>query len=135
MKTTYVNDTLPTYDCLKFDNVLKLMRIIITALRNPFFILASKRKPKPPIFAATKWIQVRNPLSREQEYIKQIQSDVVVVVTIDEIDVDPYVLTTYQVNDYVLRSRKLVGEIHTNTAHGGVAHIKSLTYYNIVMRI
>ena len=50
-----------------------------------------------------KWIQVRNPLSGEQEYIKQIQSDVEVIDTIDEIDVNPYVLTTYQVNDYVLR--------------------------------
>jgi len=134
MKTTCVNDA----------RLPKLRQSVETNADDHFgstepmpisFILASKRKPKPPIFAATKWIQVRNPLSREQEYIKQIQSDVEVVDTIDEIDVDPYVLTTYQVNDYVLRSRKLVGEIHTNTAHGGVAHIKSLMYFNIVMRI
>jgi len=67
------------------------------------FILASKRKPKPTIFATPKWIQERNSLSGEQEYIQQIQSDVEVVDTIDEIDVNPYALTTYQVNDYVLR--------------------------------
>ena len=67
------------------------------------FILATKRKPKPPIFPTTKWIQVRNPFSGAQEYIKQLQSDVEIIDTIDEIDVNLYVLTTYQVNDYVLR--------------------------------
>ena len=37
-------------------------------------------------------------------------------------------LTTYQVNDYVLRRypRKWVGAIRTNTVDGGVAHTKSL---------
>ena len=46
-------------------------------------------------------MQVRNPLSREQEYIKQIQSDVEIIDSIDEIDeideidVTPYVHTTY----------------------------------------
>ena len=81
-------------------------------------------------------IQVRNPFSGEQEYIKQIQSD---AEAIDKIDVNAYVLTTYQVNEYVLRRyilrQKLVGEIHTNTAHGSVVHTKSLKYYNIVIRI
>ena len=74
----------------------------------------------------------------EQEYIKQIQSGAEIIDTIDEINVNMYVLTTYQVNDYVLwrlLRLKLVGEIRTNTAHGGVVHTKSLKYYNIVMRI
>ena len=39
----------------------------------------------------------------ELEYIKQIQSEVETIDTIDEIDINPYVLTTYQVHDYVLR--------------------------------
>ena len=39
----------------------------------------------------------------EWDYIKQIQSEVETIDTIDEIDINPYVLTTYQVNDYVLR--------------------------------
>ena len=66
-------------------------------------IIAIKRTPKPPIIAATKWVQSRNPTSGELEYIKLIQSDVEIIDTIDEIDTNPYVLTTYQVNDYVLR--------------------------------
>ena len=52
----------------------------------------------------------------EQEYIKQIQSDVEVVDTIDEIDVNPYVLMTYQVNDYVLR-RYTPSKIGEENAH------------------
>ena len=40
---------------------------------------------------------------KKQEYIEQIQSDVETIDMIDEIDVKPYVLTTYQVNVYVLR--------------------------------
>ena len=36
-------------------------------------------------------------------YIKQIQSDVETIDTVDEIYIDPFVLTTYQINDYVLR--------------------------------
>ena len=86
---------------------------------------------------STESIPVLNPLSGEKEYIKQIQSDVEVVDTMDEIDVNPYVLrcTKSMITCYGAILRKLVGEIHTNTAHGGVAHIKSLTYYNIVIRI
>ena len=38
----------------------------------------------------------------ELDYIQQIQSDVETIDTIDEIDMSPFVLTTYQVNDYVL---------------------------------
>ena len=37
------------------------------------------------------------------DYIQQIQSDVETIDTIDEIDRSPFVLTTYQVNDDVLR--------------------------------
>jgi hypothetical protein len=37
------------------------------------------------------------------EYITLIQYDVEIINTINEIDTNPYVLTTYQVNDYVLR--------------------------------
>ena len=63
-------------------------------------VIAIKRTP---IIAAMKWVQSRNPTSGELEYIKLIQSDVEIMDTIDEIDTNPYVLTTYQVNDYVLR--------------------------------
>ena len=65
-------------------------------------IIAIKRTPKPPIIAATKWVQSRNPTSGELEYIKLIESDVEIIDTIDEIYMNPYVLRTYQVNDYVL---------------------------------
>ena len=34
-------------------------------------ILAVNRKPRPPIFATTKWIQARNPFSGEQD-VKQL---------------------------------------------------------------
>ena len=66
-------------------------------------VIAIKRMPNPRIIAATKWMQSRNPASGELEYIKLLQSDVEIIDTIDEIDTNPYVLTTYQVNDYVLR--------------------------------
>ena len=63
--------------------------------------MTESRLARPPIFA-TKWIQVKNPFSGELDYIQQIQSDVETIDTIDEIDMSPFVLTTYQVNDYVL---------------------------------
>ena len=44
-----------------------------------------------------------NLFSRENEYIKQIQSEVETIATIDEIDINPYVLTTYHVDDYILQ--------------------------------
>jgi len=68
-----------------------------------FFHTRYETKTKTTIFAATKWIQARNPFSGEQEYIKHLQSDVEIIDTIDEIDINPCVLTTYQVNDYVLQ--------------------------------
>jgi len=52
-------------------------------------IAAKKRLPKPPILAATKWVQSRSPLSVEMEYIKQFQSNVKIICTIDEIDTNP----------------------------------------------
>ena len=64
-------------------------------------IIAIKHTPKPAIIAATKWVQPRNPTSGELEYIKLMQSDVEIIDTIDEIDTNPYVLTTYHVNDVV----------------------------------
>ena len=67
------------------------------------FILTESRLARPRIFAATKWIQVRNPLSEELDYIQQMQSDVETIDTIDEIGMSPFVLTTYQIFDYVLR--------------------------------
>ena len=39
------------------------------------FTVVSPKTPRPPIFAATKWIQVKNPFSEEWDYIKQIQSE------------------------------------------------------------
>ena len=35
-------------------------------------IIAIKRTPKPPVIAATKWVQSRNPTSEELEWIKLI---------------------------------------------------------------
>ena len=40
------------------------------------YIIAIKQTPKPPIIAATKSVQSRNPMPGELEYIKQIESDV-----------------------------------------------------------
>jgi hypothetical protein len=58
--------------------------------------------PRSPIFCCHK-MDSSTVSIRELDYIKQIQSEVETIDTIDEIDVNPYVLTTYQVNDYVLR--------------------------------
>ena len=47
--------------------------------------------------------------------------------TVDEIDVTPSVVTTYQINAYVLwryPSAKLEGATRTKTAHGGVVQTK-----------
>ena len=65
------------------------------------FILTGPREPRPPIFAATKWTQERNPFSGDQEHIKQIKSEVETIDTVDEIDINPFVLMTYLINDYV----------------------------------
>ena len=67
------------------------------------FMVVGPRTPRPPIFAATEWIQVKNPFSGEHDNIKQLQSEVETIDTIDEIDVNPFVLLTYQVNDNDLR--------------------------------
>ena len=75
-------------------------------------ILANQAPPKPPILAAVKWILHTDPASGVSEYIKVIQSQPEVIDTIAEIDINPYVPTTYTVNDYVLRrypATKLVG--------------------------
>jgi hypothetical protein len=66
-------------------------------------IVAEPAPVKPPIFAVAKWVLATNPMNGEQEYVRLLQKDVDVVETIDEIDMSPYVLTTYQVHDYVLR--------------------------------
>jgi hypothetical protein len=74
-----------------------------TELLPVSFMAVGPRIPRPPQFAATKWIQVQNPFSGELDYIKQIQSKGETIDTIDEIDINSYILTTYQFNDYVLR--------------------------------
>ena len=69
----------------------------------------------------------------ELDYIKQIQSELETIDTIDEIDVNPYVLTTYQINDYNLRwyhPQRLVEETRTSTDLGGAVHTKSHRYCN-----
>ena len=101
------------------------------------YILATKRKPKPIIFAATKWIQVRNPFSGEKEYIKQMQSGMEIIDTIDEIDANPSVLSTCQVNDYISRRYPLtrMGEItRTRLVSGGMDHTMSHKCFNTVTR-
>jgi hypothetical protein len=66
-------------------------------------IFVQQPKPKPPIIAAAKWLASVDPVTGEQEYIRVIQSVSEVVDTVDEIDMSPYVLTTYSINDFVLR--------------------------------
>ena len=61
------------------------------------------------------------------EFIKVVQSEQEIVDTISEIDVETYLHTTYQVNDYVLRRyppSKLEGVIRKSTGHGGGDPIK-----------
>ena len=79
-------------------------------IRQPFyshFVCAHS------LFSGKSWLMV---LSGEQE----------VVNSVDEIDTNPYVCTTYEVGDYVLGntlSRKSVTATQKNTVHGGEAHI------------
>jgi hypothetical protein len=92
-------------------------------------ILVNARPEKPPILAATKWVQVYNNEKKSHEYVRMVQSDIETIDTIDEIDTSPYVLTTYQVNDYVLRRyppSKIGGGgvTRTSTVPGGVGRIK-----------
>ena len=79
------------------------------------FILTGPRETRPPRFNTMKWSQVRNPYSGEKVYIKQIQSEVEVetidATDIDKIDINPFVLTTYQINDVLRRyPQKWVGQ-------------------------
>jgi len=55
-------------------NYTKVRNVSPTDPMATSFILAVTRTPRPPIFAATNWIQVRNPFSVKQEYMKQTQS-------------------------------------------------------------
>jgi transposase InsO family protein len=76
------------------------------ATTNPISIAHIFTEPlptKPPIIAATKWIPYTNPVTGESEYVRVLQSEEEIIDTIDEIDSNPYMLTTYAVNDYVLR--------------------------------
>jgi len=61
-----------------------------------------------------------------------MQSEVETIDIIDEFDVNPCVLTTCQVNDYVLRlyPQKLAEETLTNSDHGGAVYIKSHRCYD-----
>ena len=66
--------------------------------------------------------------SREQEYIKQIQSEVETINTVDEIDVNPFVLTTLIRSDnYVSRRyplQKLRGETRAKCVdYGGPCQV------------
>ena len=54
------------------------------------FILTEPRLSRRPVFAATKWIQVRNLFSGKLHYIQQIQSDVEIIDIIDKIDMSPF---------------------------------------------
>ena len=90
-------------------------------------ILTNLAPPHPPILSAVKWILHRNPITGVDEFIKVVQSEQEIVDTISEIDIETYLHTTYQVNDYVLRRyppTKLGGVIRTSTGHGGVDPIK-----------
>jgi hypothetical protein len=60
---------------------------------------------KPPVIAAVKWVPYRTDPDTGDvlEYIRLIEPERDTVDTVEEIDTNPYLLTTYAVNDYVLR--------------------------------
>jgi len=55
-----------------------------------------------PMTSAVKWIH-KDPISGHEEYIKFLEPHKYVVNTIEEIDTNPYILTSYNANDYMLR--------------------------------
>ena len=66
-----------------------------------------------------KWILHKDPISGSEENIKLLEPYKNVVDTIEEIDTNPYMLTTHNVNDYVLR------RYPTSTIGGGVIRINT----------
>jgi hypothetical protein len=87
-------------------------------------ITAEASTPRQPISSAQRWIV--NP-DNTTEYIKAAQLDTRTLIdSVEEIDLNPYVHTTYQTGDYVLRrypATKIGGS--TSTAPGGVARTLS----------
>jgi transposase InsO family protein len=67
------------------------------------YILVDERPSRPPIPAARTWIRISQRPDGSGLYDRVDQSEDRVIDTVAEIDTSPYVLTTYQVNDYVLR--------------------------------
>jgi len=84
---------------------------------------------------AVKWIPHNNPTTGEDEYIEVIPSQSDIIDTILEIDLDAFIHTTCQVNDYVLRRYPpsiLGGGNPHSTGHGddgtwSVSHIYDLS--------
>ena len=67
------------------------------------FLSLHERTAKPPIFMARKWIGRAIPNSNDFEYFPQDMPAAEVIDTVSEIDMQEYVHTTYEVNDFVLR--------------------------------
>jgi hypothetical protein len=66
-------------------------------------IVINPAPSRAPVISAVKWIRHKDPISGHEEYIKLVEPQKNVIDTIEEIDTNPYLLTTYNVNDYVLR--------------------------------
>ena len=66
-------------------------------------IVINPAPSRAPVISAVKWILHKDPISGHEEYIKLVEPQQNVIDTIEEIDTNPYLLTTYNVNDYVLR--------------------------------
>ena len=92
-------------------------------------IIINPAPSRAPVISAVKWILHKHPISDHEEYIKLVEPHKNVVDTIEEIDTNPYLLTTYNVNDYVLQryptSKIGGGVIRTNTDPGGEGLILS----------
>ena len=100
------------------------------------FMVEGLRTTQPPILAATNWIQVQNPFLEEFHYIKQIQPEVETIDTIDDIDVNPYVLMTssltgvkHRDKDITDKPRYNIRNLVTNKEYVmDVTHIRHFDY-------
>jgi hypothetical protein len=67
-------------------------------------ITATCAPKRQPIYAAKKWIIDPSSTAEAVTYIRLVTTDIAVLIdSVDEIDIDPYLVTRYQVGDYVLR--------------------------------
>ena len=102
---TLVADTHTTLAVLNFDSKFSLvMRIRLSSEPIPVsHIVINPAPSRAPIISAVKWILHKDPISGHEEYIKLVEPQQNVIDTVEKIDTNPYLLTTYNINDYVLR--------------------------------